>query len=76
VFYKSLSTDLPRAEIEVKGASHLCATFLANKQQHASVVKAAIAWLKRFVDEDMRYDPLIKGGINEKDYSRFDVQGF
>jgi alpha-beta hydrolase superfamily lysophospholipase len=73
-FYASLSTSLPRSEI--KGASHLCATFLANKQQHATVVKGAIAWLKRFVDEDMRYDPLVKGGINEGDFSRFKVESF
>jgi alpha-beta hydrolase superfamily lysophospholipase len=75
-FYASLSTDLPRGEIEVKGGSHVCATFLANKQQHATVVKGTIAWLKRFLDEDMRYDPLIKGGINVGDFSRYRVESF
>ncbi len=75
-FYASLSTDLPRGEIEVKGASHVCATFLGNKTHHALVAKASIAWLKRFLDEDMRYDPLIKGGIKSADYSRYDVKGF
>lgn len=75
-FYASLSTELPRGEIEVKGASHVCATFLGNQKHHALVAKASIAWLKRFLDEDMRYDPLIKGGIKSADYSRFEVKSF
>jgi alpha-beta hydrolase superfamily lysophospholipase len=76
VFYASLSTELPRGEIEVKGASHVCATFLANKQQHATVVKGTIAWLKRFLDDDMRYDALVKGGIKQGDFTRYTIEGF
>jgi dienelactone hydrolase len=76
VFYKSLSADLPRSEVEIRGASHVCATFLASKQNHASGAKAAIAWLKRFVDDDMRYDAMVKGGINTGEFSRFVVEGF
>lgn len=76
VFYASLSKTLPRGEIEVAGASHLCATFLAPAKQHAAGIKPAIAWLKRFLDEDMRYDPLIKGGLNKGEYSRYVVESF
>ena len=76
VFYASLDSALPRGEIEVKGASHVCATFLASPKQLTSVIKPTIAWLKRFLDEDMRYDPLIKGGLNGPEYSRYLVEGF
>jgi dienelactone hydrolase len=76
LFYASLSPLLPRAEIEVKGASHLCSTFLASKAQLATAGKASVAWLKRFLDEDLRYDAMVKGGINEGEFSRFVVEGF
>ncbi len=76
VFYASLPDALPRGEIEVKGASHLCATFLASKAQLNTMNKATVSWLKRFLDEDMRYDAMVKGGINEGEFSRFVVEGF
>jgi dienelactone hydrolase len=66
-FYNGLSADLPRAQVEVGGADHLCPTTLA---------KAVIAWLKRFVDEDTRYDALVKGGINGGEYLKFGTAGF
>ncbi|MBC7698976.1 hypothetical protein [Aquabacterium sp.] len=75
-FYASLNPLLPRAEIEVIGASHLCSTFLASKAQLATAGKASVAWLKRFLDDDMRYDAMVKGGINEGEFSRFVVEGF
>lgn len=75
-FYASLSATLPRGEVEVKGADHLCPISLAKAAYQTTVAKSAIAWLKRFVDEDMRYDALVKGGIDGGDYSRFDVKGF
>lgn len=75
LFYASLPSSTPRAEVEVKGVSHMCSTNIASDYVD-EVSKAVVAWLKRFVDEDMRYDELVKGGINVGDYSRFDVQGF
>jgi len=76
VFFASLSPTLPRGEIEVKGADHLCPISLAKASYQTTVAKSAIAWLKRFVDEDLRYDALVKGGIDGGDYSRFTVTGF
>lgn len=75
-FYASLDSTLPRGEVEVKGADHLCPLSLAKADYQNTVAKSAIAWLKRFLDEDSRYDALVKGGINGGDYSRFDVKGF
>jgi dienelactone hydrolase len=76
VFYGSLTPDTPRGEVEIKGASHICATFLATKPQLASNGKVTIAWLKRFLDDDMRYDAMVKGGVKEGEFSRFVVEGF
>lgn len=76
VFYASLNTALPRGEIEVKGADHLCPLSLAKAEYQTTVAKSAIAWLKRFLDEDTRYDAMVKGGIDGGDYSRFNVTGF
>lgn len=75
-FYASLGTSVPRGEIEVRGASHLCSTFLATKAQLTTAGKVTVAWLKRFLDEDARYDALVKGGVNEGEFSRFLVEGF
>lgn len=76
LFYASLDQALPRAEIEVKGAGHLCATFLASQAQLSIAGKASVAWLKRFLDDDMRYDAMVKGGINTGEFSRFVFEGF
>ena len=76
VFYASLNPSLPRAEIEVTGASHLCSTFLASSAQLTTAGKVSVAWLKRFLDDDMRYDAMVKGGVKEGEFSRFIVEGF
>lgn len=53
----------------------MCSTNMAPNYVD-EVGKAMVSWLKRFVDEDTRYDELLKGGMNVGDYSRYDVQGF
>lgn len=75
-FYASLPAALPRGEIEAQGAGHLCATFLASKKQQATMTKATVAWLKRFLDQDLRYDAMVRGGISEGEFSRFVIEGF
>lgn len=75
VFYASLANDLPRGEVEIKGADHMCSTNLAPNYVD-EVGKATVAWLKRFLDGDTRYDALLKGGMNTGDFSRYDVKGF
>lgn len=75
-FYQSLPVSLPRAEMEIRGAGHLCSTFLASKAQLRTTQKVTVAWLKRFLDDDMRYDGMVKGQINTGEFSRFVVDGF
>ncbi|MEY4766311.1 MAG: hypothetical protein RI907_2984 [Pseudomonadota bacterium] len=75
-FYASLSTSLPRAQVEVGAADHMCPTTLAKGAYQTSVAKAVVAWLKRFVDEDTRYDALVKGDINNGDFLKYTATGF
>jgi triacylglycerol lipase len=75
VFYASLSKTLPRAKVEVKSVSHMCATNVAPDYVD-EVGKATVSWLKRFLDDDQRYDRFVKGDMNVGDFSDFDVGGF
>jgi dienelactone hydrolase len=75
-FFSSLSPSLPSGQVEIGAADHFCPTTLAKAAYQTSVSKAVIAWLKRFVDDDARYDALVKGGINGGDYIKFSTQGF
>ena len=76
LFYASLPANLPRGEVEVKGVDHMCSTNYAPAYVN-EVGMVVVSWLKRFLDEDMRYDSLVKDGLNTTgDFSRFDVQGF
>lgn len=76
LFYASLPGNLPRAEIEVKDTGHLCATFLTSEANLNTMGKSAVAWLKRFLDGDLRYGPMVKGGLDQGEFSRFTVEGF
>ena len=75
-FYASLGANLPRGKVEIKGADHLCPLSFAKAQDQTNVAKSTVAWLKRFVDEDTRYDALLKGGLNGTEFSQYEVTGF
>lgn len=50
---------------------------LCDLPDQTHVAKAAIAWLKRLVDEDTtRYDALTKTGLQGSEYSRYELGGF
>ena len=53
-FYESLTGAEARAYLELDGASHFAPTF-----SNTTIAKYSIAWLKRFVDDDVRYDRFI-----------------
>jgi len=53
-FYESLSGDLDRAYLELRGASHF-----APNTSNTAIAKYSISWLKRFVDEDERYEQFL-----------------
>ncbi|MGI5117907.1 alpha/beta hydrolase family protein [Marinactinospora thermotolerans] len=53
-FYESLDEDLERAYLELDGASHF-----APNISNTVIAKYSISWLKRFVDEDERYEQFL-----------------
>ena len=53
-FYESLPSDLDKAYMELRGASH----FVSNTPD-TTTAKYSIAWLKRFVDDDLRYEQFL-----------------
>ncbi|MFP3968143.1 dienelactone hydrolase family protein [Actinomadura fulvescens] len=53
-FYRSLTSARERAYIELRGASHL-----APNTSNTTIAKYSLSWLKRFVDDDTRYDKFL-----------------
>jgi len=71
-YYPTLSANIDRAYLEIAAADHLCPTFLAKASVQNTVGKTVISWLKRYVDEDRRYEPFITGASSPT-YSKVDV---
>ncbi|WP_150241644.1 alpha/beta hydrolase family protein [Nocardiopsis quinghaiensis] len=53
-FYESLDSNLESAYMELDGASHF-----APNMSNTAIAKYSISWLKRFVDEDERYEQFL-----------------
>ncbi|WP_424186913.1 dienelactone hydrolase family protein [Actinokineospora sp. G85] len=53
-FYNSLPSTLDRAYLELRGASHF-----APNTSNTTIAKYTISWLKRFIDNDTRYEQFL-----------------
>ena len=53
-FYESLPSSGDKAYLELRGASHF-----APNISNTTIAKYSISWLKRFVDDDLRYDQFL-----------------
>ncbi|NUT53577.1 MAG: alpha/beta hydrolase [Saccharothrix sp.] len=53
-FYEGLPSTLDKAYLELAGASHF-----APNSSNTTIAKYSIAWLKRFVDDDTRYEQFL-----------------
>lgn len=53
-FYRSLPASLDKAYLELRGASH----FTPNTS-NTTIAKYSISWLKRFIDNDTRYEQFL-----------------
>ncbi|MFF3346404.1 alpha/beta hydrolase [Streptomyces sp. NPDC002779] len=66
-FYNSLSSGLDRAYLELNNASH----FTPNSS-NTTIAKYSISWLKRFIDNDTRYEqflcPLPRPSLTIEEY--------
>lgn len=66
-FYESLPGTLDKAYLELNGATH----FTPNSSD-TTIAKYSLSWLKRFVDDDTRYEqflcPLPRPGLTIEEY--------
>ncbi|WP_432103386.1 alpha/beta hydrolase family protein [Streptomyces sp. bgisy091] len=66
-FYNSLPSSLDKAYLELRGATH----FTPNTS-NTTIAKYSISWLKRFIDNDTRYEqflcPLPSAGLTIAEY--------
>ncbi|HET6709910.1 dienelactone hydrolase family protein [Amycolatopsis sp.] len=53
-FYTSLPSTLDRAYLELRGASHF-----APNTSNTTIAKYTLSWLKRFIDDDTRYEQFL-----------------
>jgi predicted dienelactone hydrolase len=53
-FYNSLPASLDKAYLELRGASHF-----APNTSNTTIAKYSVSWLKRFVDNDTRYEQFL-----------------
>jgi hypothetical protein len=65
-FYNSMPSDVPKAYYELKGQTHFCPQSTSNDPM---IGKYAVAWFKRFVDEDTRYSQFLSGTLADADKS-------
>jgi alpha-beta hydrolase superfamily lysophospholipase len=61
-FYNSMSATLDKAYLELRGASH----FTPNSA-NVTIAKYSISWLKRFVDNDTRFEQFLCGAPHQAD---------
>lgn len=59
-FYNGMPSSLDKAFLEINGGSH----FTPNSS-NTTIARYSIAWLKRFVDDDLRYDPFLCGAQHQ-----------
>ncbi|KUH35674.1 MULTISPECIES: dienelactone hydrolase family protein [Streptomyces] len=66
-FYESLPSALDRAYLELNGASHF-----APNSSNTTIAKYSVSWLKRFIDDDTRYEqflcPLPRPSLTIEEY--------
>jgi dienelactone hydrolase len=63
-FYNSIPAASEKAYLELAGAGHT-----APNSPNTTIAKYAISWLKRFVDNDVRYEKFLCGAPHQQDLS-------
>jgi hypothetical protein len=61
-FYEGLSPTLDKAYLEINDGTHFTVT-----STHTPTAVYSISWLKRFVDDDTRYEPFLCGQPHQDD---------
>jgi dienelactone hydrolase len=58
-FYNAIPTTTDKAFIEINGGAHSCAN--GGGANGGLLGKYGVSWMKRFIDNDLRYDPFLCG---------------
>lgn len=66
-FYSTLPASLDKAYMEMKAADHFFPNNIGPDAMKPILQKYAVSWLKRFVDNDMRYSPFLCGAPHAAD---------
>ncbi|HAG97255.1 MAG: alpha/beta hydrolase [Pseudomonadales bacterium] len=66
-FYREIPGSTAKAFLEINGGDHFCAN--SGYPDEDILGKYGIAWMKRFIDEDRRYDQFLCGPNHEADRS-------
>jgi len=66
-FYNSIPSSTDKAFLEINGGSHYCAN--SGNSDEDILGKYGVAWMKRFVDLDRRYDQFLCGVNHTSDRS-------
>lgn len=72
-FFQALTGSAPAVWVQLAGANHLSLWTTASQASQARVAKYALAWAKRFVDDDERYTPFFQ--TQGSDLSKFGSKG-
>ncbi|MCG8535117.1 MAG: hypothetical protein MI808_08465 [Pseudomonadales bacterium] len=64
-FYNDIPNSTPKAFLEIDGGDHFCAN--SNYPWEDILGKYGIAWMKRFIDNDTRYQQFLCGPNHEAD---------
>ncbi|ASO21314.1 putative dienelactone hydrolase [Actinoalloteichus hoggarensis] len=65
-FYESLPSSLDKAYLELDGASHF-----APNISNTTIAKYSISWLKRFIDDDTRYEQFLCPAPTDREISEY-----
>lgn len=64
-FYNSFTANLDKAYLEIAGGSHSCAN--SGNNNMPVLGKYGVAWFKKFMDNDTRYDTFLCGAEHQAD---------
>ncbi len=71
-FYNDIPNTTPKAFLEINNGSHFCAN--SGYPDEDILGKYGVAWMKRFIDFDYRYDQFLCGPNHEADYNISDYR--
>jgi dienelactone hydrolase len=66
-FYNSIPTSTKKAYLEINNGSHSCAG--SSSSNKPMIGKYGVSWMKRFMDNDTRYNPYLCGSPHQADLS-------